>query len=150
MRTRVGHPRLALRYQNKNSRECKDNEGEDKCIEHGHLHVVGLNLLAQILRCSTDHQAGNEHRQNNKNQHPVHACANAAKDHLTEHDVDQRDHAAEGSEAVVHAIDRAATGIGRDCREERAFGDSVADFFAFHVAAGAVAVRVCCAPWIML
>ena len=44
-------------------------------------------------------------------------------------------HAAERRKAVVHAIDRAATGVGGDGGEERAFGDAVANFLAFHVAA---------------
>ena len=62
--------------------------------------------------------------------------ADAAEDHFAEHDVGERNHAAERSEAVVHAVDRAATGVGGDGGEERALGDAVADFLALHVAAG--------------
>ena len=47
----------------------------------------------------------------------------------------KRHHAAERSEAVVHSVDCAATGIGRDGGKQRAFGDAVAHFLALHVAA---------------
>ena len=51
-------------------------------------------------------------------------------------DVEQRNQAAERREAVVHAVDGAATGVGGDGGEQRGVGDAEADFLAFHVAAG--------------
>ena len=62
--------------------------------------------------------------------------ADAAEDHLAEHDVGQRHQAAERRERVVPAVDRAAAGVGRHRGEERGVGDAEADFLAFHVAAG--------------
>ena len=122
--------------QHEDGGEREDDEREDERVEHGHLHVVGFDLLAQVLRRAADHQSGDEDREHDEDQHAVHARADAAEDHLAEHDVGQRNHAAERSKAVVHAVDGAATGVGGDGGEERALGDAVAHLLAFHVAAG--------------
>ena len=111
-------------------------EREDQHREHRHLHVVGLDLLAQVLGRPADHQAGDEHGEDDEDQHPVQARADAAEDHLAQHDVDERHHAAERREGVVHGVDRAATGVGRHGGEERRVGDAEPDLLAFHVAAG--------------
>ena len=42
----------------------------------------GLDLLAQVLGRAADHQAGDEDRQDDEDQHPVQARADAAEDHL--------------------------------------------------------------------
>ncbi len=73
---------------------------------------------------------------NNKDQDAVHARAHAAKNHFAQHDVDQRDHAAERSKRIVHAVDRSAACVGSHGGEESGVGDAEADFLAFHVAAG--------------
>src|SRR5258706_13504976 len=46
--------------------------------------------------------------------------------HLAELDVDQRDHAAERGEGIVHGVDRAARGCGRDHGEQRRGDDAEA------------------------
>ena len=69
-------------------------------------------------------------------QHAVEAGADAADDDFAELDVDQRDHAAERGEAVMHGVDGAAGGGRGDDREQRGGDDAEADFLAFHVAAG--------------
>jgi len=51
-------------------------------------------------------------------------------------DVDERDHAAERGERVVHGVDGAAGGRGSDHREQRRGDDAEANLLAFHVAAG--------------
>ena len=48
----------------------------------------------------------------------VESGANAAEDELAELDVGQRHEAAERREAVVHGVDGAARGVGRDRRPE--------------------------------
>ena len=96
-----------------------------------------------------DHQPGDEHRDDDEQQHAVEAGADAADDDLAELDVDQRDHAAERGEAVVHGVDGAARGGGRDHGEQRRGDDAEADFLALHVAAGEaerVEQRRCRAP----
>ena len=107
-------------------REHQDRQREDQHDEHRHLHVVGLDLLAQVLRRAADHQAGDEHRQDDEDEDAVHPGADAAEDHLAQHDVDERHQAAERRERVVPAVDRAAARVGRHGREERGVGDAEA------------------------
>ena len=83
-----------------------------------------------------DHQAGDEHRDDDEQQHAVEAGADAADDDLAELHVDERDHAAERGEAVVHGVDGAAGGGRGDDGEQGGRGDAEADLLAFHVAAG--------------
>ena len=84
--------------------------------------------------------------EDDEQQHAVEAGADAADDDFAELDVDQRDHAAERGEAVMHGIDGAAGGRRGDDGEQRGGDDAEADFLAFHVAAGEperVAARWC-------
>ncbi len=67
--------------------------------KHRHLDLARLDLLADIFRRAADHQAGDEDRQHDEQQHAVEAGADAADDDLAELHVDQRDHAAERGEA---------------------------------------------------
>ncbi len=47
----------------------------------------------------------------------------------------------------MHSVHGAATGVGGDGGKQRGFGDAVAHFFAFHVAAGLRSpFGVCAAP----
>ena len=51
----------------------QDRQRKDQDDEHRHLHVVGLDLLAEVLRRAADHQAGDEHRQDDEDEDAVHA-----------------------------------------------------------------------------
>ena len=115
--------------------EAQDGQRQDQDGEHRHLDLLGLDLLAEILRRAADHQPGDEHGDDDEQQHAVEAGADAAEDDLAELHVDDRDHAAERREAVVHGVDRAAGGGRGDDREERRVGDAEADLLALHVAA---------------
>ena len=116
-------------------RERQDQQREDQHGQHRHLHLERLDLLAEVLRRPADHQAGDEHRQDDVDEHAVHAGADAAEDHLAQLHVGERHQAAERRERVVPAVDRAAARVGRDRGEERRVGDAEADLLAFHVAA---------------
>ena len=100
----------------RNRGEHQDHQRKHQHDEHGHLHVVGFDLLAEIFRRAPYHQSGDEHRQHDVDQHAVHSGAHAAEDDFAEHDVDQRHHAAKRRERIVPAIDRAAAGVGGDGR----------------------------------
>ena len=100
------------------------------------LTSLRLDLLAEIFRRAADHQPGDEDRDDDEQQHAVEAGADAAEDDLAELHVEQRHHAAERREAVMHGVDRAARGSRGDGGEQRRVGDAEADFLAFHVAAG--------------
>ena len=114
-------------HQHGDGGKTENDERKDEQIQHGHLHVVGFDLLAEILRRSTDHKSGDEDRHHDKDEHAVQAGAHSAKDNFAEQDVRHRHHAAERHEAVVHAVDRAATRIRRDGGEERRVCDAEAD-----------------------
>ena len=85
---------------------------------------------------AADHQAGDEHGEHDEDQHAVEARADAAEDDLAGLDVEERHEAAERRERVVHRVDRAARGVGRDRGEERGIEDAEAHLLALHVAVG--------------
>ncbi len=84
------------------------------------LDLARLDLLAQVLRRAADHQAGDEDGQQDEQQHPVEARADAAEDRPrrsscspvgTAPPIPVKD--------VERGVDRAAGGDGRDGREQR-------------------------------
>ena len=87
--------------------------------QHGHLDFLGLDLLADIFRRSPNRQTGDEDREDDEQQHAVHAGTDAAYDDLSELDVDQRNHSAKCGEEIVHGIDRTAGCGRRDHGEQR-------------------------------
>ncbi len=82
-----------------------------------------------------DHQSGDEDAENGEHQYRVHAGADAAGRDLAELYQEQRHEAAERHHRIVHGVDGAAGGRGRDRREERRGGDAEAGLLALHVAA---------------
>ena len=62
--------------------------GED--VQRDHLHLGRLDLLAEVLRRSSDHEAGDEHRQDGHDQQAAEAHADAAGADLAEHHVAHR------------------------------------------------------------
>ena len=55
----------------------------------------------------------------------------------------QRNQSAQRREGIVHRVDRAARGIGRDGGEERRVEDAEAHFLALHVAIGRIDPELC-------
>ena len=98
------------------ARNTSSDDRHDQDVEHDELHLGGLDLLAQVLRRSPDHEAGDEHREDHEDQHPVEPDTDAARAHLAELHVHERRPAAERREAVVHRVDRAVGGAGRGRR----------------------------------
>ncbi len=97
---------------------------------------LALDLLAEIFRGASDHQAGNENGDDGEQEHSVEAGSDAAKNDLSRLNIEQRHQAAKRSIAVVHAVDAAVAGIGCGHGPKRRRGNPKADFLAFHVAAG--------------
>ena len=60
------------------------HQRQDQDGEHRHLDFLRLDLLADIFRRAADHQAGDEDRDDDEQQHAVHAGADAADDDLAE------------------------------------------------------------------
>ena len=119
--------------------ERQDGQREDQHGEHRHLHVEGLDLLAEVFRRPADHQAGDEDGQDDEDEDAVEPGADAAEDHLAEQDVGERDEPAERRERVVHRVHRAAARVGRHGREQRRVRDAEPHLLALHVAAGLTA-----------
>ena len=124
----------------RNNRCCggqhENAEGRGDERDHGHFDFFGFDLLADVFGRAADHQAGDEDRDDGVEQDAVEARAHAAEDDFAGLNIEERDQAAERSEAIVHAIDGAATGVGGDGGEQSAGGNAEARFFAFHIAAG--------------
>ena len=136
MRPGIGDRGDRRRDHGRDRRPAEIHQRQDEDGEHGHLDFLRLDLLADIFGRAADHQAGHEDRDDDEEEHAVETGADAADDHLAELDVDQRDHAAERGEGIMHGVDRAAGGGRRDDGEERGGDDAEADLLAFHVAAG--------------
>src|SRR5271168_974274 len=133
---RIGDAGGAIGTNHGDGGEAENDESHDQDGEHGHFYVVGFDFLAEIFGGAADHESGDKDGEDNEDDYTVEAGAHAAEDDFTEHDVDERDHAAERCEGVMGTIDGAATGVGGGGGEERGVGDAEADFFAFHVASG--------------
>src|SRR2546430_961349 len=131
VRSRIGHRRDGGRNHHGNRGPTEIHQRQDQNGEHRHLHLFGLDLLTDVFGRAADHQAGDEDRDDDEQQHAVHAGADPADDNLAELHVDQRDHAAERGEGIVHGIDGAAGGGGGDDREQRRRHDAEADLRAF-------------------
>ena len=115
-------------------REGEDQRRDDQEVEDDELHLRRLDLLAEVLGRSPDHEPGDEDREQREDQHPVEAGADASGAHLAEHDVHERDGAAERREAVVRGVDRAGRRPCRRRREEPGGGRAEADLLALVVA----------------
>src|ERR1039458_7184041 len=82
----------------------------------GHLDLLLLNLLANVFRCSTDHQTADEYGDDGVEQHAVQAGPYSSEDHLIGLNIEQWNQATEWCEAIVHPIDGTATSIcGHSC-----------------------------------
>src|SRR5208282_4747043 len=100
------------RHQHGDGGPAEVHQRQDEDGEHRHLDLLRLDLLTDVFGRAADHQAGDEDRNDDEQQHAVHAGADAADDDLAELNVDQRDHAAERGEGIVHGVHRAAGGGG--------------------------------------
>src|SRR5215207_4287259 len=141
----VGHLRQAVRagvedrclrrvHHDRNAGEDEHHDRHRQDVDRDQLHLRRLDLLAQILGRSADHQPGDEHRQDGEDQHAVEARTDTAGADLAEHDVHQRHGTAAGGEAVVgrdHGTGRRAGGRREQARRRRA----EADLLALEVAA---------------
>ncbi len=121
--------------------EDEHDRSRDEDDERRHLHLVGLDLLAEVLRGAADHEARHEDRDDGEDEHAVEPGADAAEDDLAELDEPHRHEAAERRERVVHPVHRAAGRAGGHGGEERGRGDPEADLLTLHVAAALESAR---------
>src|SRR5262249_9941467 len=98
VRTRIRNAGGAERLHDRDGGEAENDEGHDEDGGHGHFHVGGFDFFAEIFGSATDHQTGDENGKDDKNDHAVEAGADTTEDHFAEHDVDERNEAAERRE----------------------------------------------------
>ena len=115
--------------------EDQHHRRHEQSAERGELDLARLDLLAQPLRRTTDHQPSHEHRDDDVEEHPVEAGADPAEDHLAGEHVHDRHRATVRSESVVASCHRAVGRIRRRDRPQRCVGDAVANLLVGHVAA---------------
>src|SRR5262245_24576814 len=60
VRARIGHGRDRRRDHHRDRGPAEIHQRQDEDGEHGHLHLLGLDLLADIFGRAADHQAGHE------------------------------------------------------------------------------------------
>src|SRR6201991_3116646 len=119
VRTGIGHRGHRRRHHHGDRGPAEIHQRQHQDGEHRHLDLARFDLLADIFRRAADHQPGDKDRDDDKDQHALEAGADAADDDLAELHVDQRNHAAERGERVMHGVDRAAGGRRGHDREER-------------------------------
>lgn len=120
--------------QNRNSRQTQNDEWEDQQIEHGKLNIVGIYLFSEILRRTSDHEAGDKDGDDNEGQHAIKAGPHTTKDHFSEQDVRHGHHAAQWCEGIVHRIHSPAARVCSYRSEERRVRNAEPDLLALHVA----------------
>src|SRR3984957_5278329 len=133
MRPGICNSRRSKSFDARNRRKHQDHQREYQRHQHRHLYVISFDLLAQIFWRAPHHQAGNEDREHYVNQHAVESRAHSAKYHFAQHDVDERNHAAERSERIMPAVDGAAAGIGGRGRKQGRIRNAKPDFFPLHI-----------------
>ena len=97
----LGH---RLRVHRSHRRPAGIHQRQYQNGEHRHLDFLGFDLLADIFRRAANHQAGDENRNDDEQQHAVHAGADAADDDLAELDIDQRNDAAQRGKQACMAL----------------------------------------------
>ena len=112
------------------------SSGDDDA-QRGELHFPAFDLFAQVFRRAPDHQAADEHCQNGVQDH-IHQTDALAAEYYVQHHVQQRDHAAQRRQGVVHIVHRTGRKRGRDGGEHRRLRNTEADLLALHTAHGLV------------
>ena len=116
--------------------EAQDRCGAGQQGHHAPRNLAAFDTLAEIVGRAAHHQAGDEHGQQDEQDHAVQAGPDAAVDDLAEQHVEQHQHPAKRRQAVVHGVDRAAGGVRGRCCEQRGAEHAETHFLAFHVGYG--------------
>src|SRR6266566_1572108 len=110
MRPRVEDGREPLGDRHGEGGSAQNQQGRDQQGQHRHHDLLALDLLAQVLRRTPHHEAGDEDRDDGEVEHAVESCADTSKDDLTQRDIGDQHQPAQGRIAIVEAHDRARRG----------------------------------------
>src|SRR3989440_3114633 len=113
MRPRVEDGREPLGDRHGEGGSAQDQHGRDQQGQHCHHDLLPLDLLAQVLRRTPHHEAGDEDRDDGEVEHAVESCADTSKDDLTQRDIGDQHQPTERRIAIVEAHDRARRCGGR-------------------------------------
>src|SRR5450755_1726653 len=91
---RIAELRQRVRIDCRDRGPAEIHQRQHQDGQHGHLDFLGLDFFADIFRRAPDHEAGDENRDDDEQQHAVKAGTDTADNDLAELNVDQRDHAA--------------------------------------------------------
>ena len=117
----------------KQSGATKDEQRMRDEADCGQEHLAGFDPLAHVFRSAPDHHPGEEHRDDDVDEHIDHARTHGAEGRVEPH-AGQRGEASERVEAVVHRADRAVAGRGGQHRPERTGARPETNLLAFEVA----------------
>ena len=114
--------------------KIKHDERHHERAEAGEFDLGRLDLFTEVLRCSPDHQAADEHGDDGVDEDRVEPTPRTARRHLAEHHPGEQAEAADRGERVVGGVGRSGRGHRRGHAEQRRRGVAEADLFALHVA----------------
>src|SRR5579872_598380 len=80
----VSERRKSVRSYHRDGRRHETKHRRNKYCENRELHLATFDFLAEKLRRSSDHEAGDENRQHDEQQHSVETAAHTAEDDLAE------------------------------------------------------------------
>ena len=112
------------------------DDRHDERAETRELHLLRLYLLAEILRCSPDHQAADEHGDDGVDQDRVEPAAAATRGDLAEHHSAEQTKTTDWVELVIRGVSRPRRGAGGRHTEQRGRRVAESGFFAFGVPHG--------------
>ncbi len=135
MRPGIGHRGASRFRRNGQRRAAEHHERRHEYHDCRHLHFERLDFLTEVFRRATDHEPGDEHRNQRKDQQSIEPAADAAEDDFSQLHQPHRQEPAERRERIVHGVD-AAVGRGRRGRGPERGGDGAeSHFLPFQVAA---------------
>ncbi len=132
VRAGVEHACALAGHRHRDGGSCQHEQRGDQEVRCGELDLARSDLLAEVLRCAADHQAGDEHRDDRQDEHAVQAGADAARRDLAELHVEQRHHAAEAGVGVVERVHRTRRRQRRQIGEDRRVRHAEALLHTFH------------------
>ena len=131
----IGDPCQASRNSYCQCGKGQDQQRMNDDAQGYQLHLTPLDLLAEVFRGPSDHQAADEHSQNGIHDHVHQADALTAEYHI-EHHVQQRNHAAQRGEGIMHIVDgTCGKGSCHSCEQRRLRGTKP-HLLALHAAHG--------------
>ena len=131
----VEHRREADVGHDRDRSHDQDHGGHEQRSDGGDLDVASLDLLAEVLRRAADHQPGDEHGDDDVEEHAVQTGADAPEDHLAGEHVRDRYSSAAGGEGVMPADYRSVRRVRRGDGPEPRVGYAETDLLVGHVAA---------------